>query len=688
MRDLFHGRALLPCLALAACAAFAQQKRDLKFEADPTAPAAPVAIPRSYALVVGIAKYPKLLPSAQLLYSERDADEIYATLISPEGGNFQNVRRLVGPKATLANIRRELEEWLPSVTREDDRVLVYFAGHGFLHGGKAYLAPHDFDPTDIPRTGYAMETLGKVFGSRIKGKWKVLLTDACHSGAITPDTAQSLNQTLSRLDSSLFSLTASRDREVSYEGSTWGGGHGVFTYFLKTGLEGAADESGDGIVTADELADYVYRNVRDATREAPQGMQNPNFGRGSFDSKMLLSYVPSRVRPGAPPPPKEGTLVVEVNMDGVEVFVDGKSMGVVNKAKPLTLPGLAAGARTIKGVRQGYEPDGPREETVYPGQATTVSIRILIPARRKKAAVELFDQGVEFYNKGFAENYKRAAERFEKALAAEPRYSQAALYLGRVYNALFEEERAEKSLRLAVEIDPDYLEARTALGAMLLDKGNTDESIRQLTAAVRRDPSYAQPYYLLAEAFRVKEQYPQAIEAARQAIQFTPNNAEAHFWLAEGLRMTGKHEEARTEYAAYLRLSDFDSGVAGKMSYWVRGFLIGGGKKRRATLQDIWRELRGVAYFGLCDCERLLSRFDAAIGYCQRALAYGSPDPLVHFALGVAYTEKAQATGELQYLPAAAKHFREQIRINPDLVESERARKYLAGIDKLLLAAR
>src|SRR5579871_6784814 len=104
-----------------------------------------------------------------------------------------------------------------------------------------------------------MDTLGAVAGSRIKAKWKVLLTDSCHSGAITPDAAvaaannQQLNTSLLDLSRSMFSLTASRDREHSFESPDWGGGHGIFTYYVVKGLEGEADENGDGIVTADEL---------------------------------------------------------------------------------------------------------------------------------------------------------------------------------------------------------------------------------------------------------------------------------------------------------------------------------------------------------------------------------------------------------------------------------------------------
>ena len=66
----------------------------------------------------------------------------------------------------------------------------------------------------------------------------------------------------------------------------------------------------------------------------------------------------------------------------------------------------------------GYEPDGPREETVYPGQESTVTLKILIPRRRPRAAVEQFDKGLELYNKGTPDNYRKAVVCFQAALAA------------------------------------------------------------------------------------------------------------------------------------------------------------------------------------------------------------------------------------------------------------------------------
>src|SRR5262249_39556094 len=153
------------------------------------------------------------------------------------------------------------------------------------------------------------------------------------------------------------------------------------------------------------------------------------------------------------------------------------------------------------------------------------------------------------------------------------------------------------------------------------------EAIRQLNAVVQRDPRYGLAYYLLAQAFRMKELYAQSIESARKAISLNANNAEAHFWLAESLRMRGDEisravaskgtrvelegssapppdavvclNQAMTEYLEYLRLSDFDSKLLGKLDYYVKGFLIGKGKKTRASQQDIWKDLRSLAYFGL-----------------------------------------------------------------------------------------
>jgi tetratricopeptide (TPR) repeat protein len=665
------------------------QERDIKFvpglkkPADPSE--APLAIPRSYALVVGIGAYPGLPEDARLRFAERDAESIYSILISPEGGNFraENVHRLIGAKATRENLRRELEEWLPSVAKPEDRVLIYYAGHSFLRDGRVYLAPWDVRLERVTETGYPMETLARTFGTRIESRYKILLADSCHSGAVNPnDDAAIIRRQLLDLDRSVFILTASRDRERSFESAEWGGGHGIFTYYLVRGMEGYADESGDGVVTADELSEYVRRNVREATG----GQQNPTSDKGSFDPEMLLSYLPSGARPGAPPAPKFGTLLIESNMDGVEVFVNGKSVGVVNASTPLRLPGLAPGAVTVQGVRMGFEPDGPREEMVYPGQDSTVSIRIQIPRKRPKAAVDKFEQGLDEYKGGSPAAYRKAASLFEEALRLDPKYSQAALYAGRAYDALFELPEAERSFRQAIQIDPDYLEARASYGGMLLGMGNLDEALRQFNAVTRRDTSHALAFYLQAQAYRMKGLYDQSIESARRAIELSPHRAEPHFWLAESLRMKKQSALSSSEYETYLRLSDFDNGMAGRLNYYVVGYLAGMGRKKRAAQQDIWLELRSLAYVGMCENSKDLKQYETAIQHCRRALRYDPSDPFAHYLLGLSYSYQAEITGSLELLAAAKRSFRNMLDINPHLKEAAYAKANLEEIDRALRA--
>jgi tetratricopeptide (TPR) repeat protein len=672
------------CAALSAQPQPAQQRqRDLKLEKieTPETPKAPV-IPRSYAVIVGISRYQNLPANLQLQYAERDAQAIYTILISPEGGNFkaENVHVLTGDRATLAGLRREIDAWLPSVAKPGDRVLVYFAGHGFMYRGKGYLAPYDIDLNRIDSTGYPMDELGAVMGGKILASSKILLTDACHSGAISPEDTASLNRTLSSLNTSLFSLTASRDRERSFESAELEGGHGVFTYYVVKGLEGAADTNRDGIVTADELAEYAHTQVREATG----AQQNPTSDRGSFDPNMLLSYVPSNAAPAKPPAPKFGTLIFEANKDGVEVFVDDKSVGVIEGGKPIVVPGLQPGEHTIKGVKMGYEPDGPRQETVYPGQESTVSIKILIPRRRPKAAVDLLDEGIKYYLRGAQQNYKKAAECFEKALAADPTYSQAAYYLGLTYNALFDEQKAQQYFRKAIEIDPDYLEAHANYAGMLLDIGDVDEAIRQINTVLIRQPNHAMALTMLAQAYRLKGLYAQSIEAARKAAQAAPKSAEPHLWMADSLRLSNRYQDAKAEYNQYLALSDFDSHLAGQLNYYVLGSLFGLGKRKRAGTHDIWSDLRSLAYFGLCDCERKLSNYDQAIGYCQRSLSYDPQDPYAHFALGVSYMRKAKETNSVAELAPALKHLQAVVAINPDLDEAQFAKKNIAAIQQAI----
>jgi len=176
-------RRLLPLLLVIASATLGAQQqapRDLVLAPKNKPLQTKTAVPRGYALIVGIANYQYLDESKQLRFPETDADAFYRVLISHEGGAFpsENVHFLKGSQATLANVKRELEVWLPSVAQPSDRVVVYFAGHGFVQNGRGFLAPYDVKPDNLESTAYPMSTLGEVLANKVGAGLNVLVTDA------------------------------------------------------------------------------------------------------------------------------------------------------------------------------------------------------------------------------------------------------------------------------------------------------------------------------------------------------------------------------------------------------------------------------------------------------------------------------------------------------------------------------
>jgi uncharacterized caspase-like protein len=69
-------------------------------------------------------------------------------------------------------------------------------------------------------------------------------------------------------------------------------GHGIFTYYLVNGLKGAADLNRDGIISLQELYEYVEVQVT-ATSRAVGGNQHPVM-KGEIEGLLPLVKVPGR----------------------------------------------------------------------------------------------------------------------------------------------------------------------------------------------------------------------------------------------------------------------------------------------------------------------------------------------------------------------------------------------------------
>jgi uncharacterized caspase-like protein len=280
-----------------------------KQAAAPVGPAAPQRTPaqpegdhgQRWAVVVGVSEYEdSRIPS--LRYAARDAQVFHDWLVAPTGGRYapSKVKLLLNRNATNEKIKDALFNWLKQAI-EEDVVVIYFAGHGSPESPESvqnlFLLPTNARYDNIAVTGFPMWDVETALKRFIKARRVVIIADACHAAgvgqsfdvAVRADRGLQINpissglQGLSDVGEGVCVISASRDREFSQEGREWGGGHGVFSYYLLEGLKGAADFDRNGSVSVGEVTVFVSQQVRRATRNA----QNPIVA-GRFDPSLVI----------------------------------------------------------------------------------------------------------------------------------------------------------------------------------------------------------------------------------------------------------------------------------------------------------------------------------------------------------------------------------------------------------------
>jgi uncharacterized caspase-like protein len=273
----------------------------------PAAPPPPVAKHESWAVIIGVGRYQSTdIPS--LRYTVSDAESLYQILVGPGGFNKEHVLLITDKTEktpTLRNIKWALGTFLARSAAKDDTVVIFFAGHGAPEvdqrgverdGLAKYLIPSDADPDDLYSTALPMDEMQTIFG-RVEAERMVVFLDACYSGAAGGRTFSSKRTRANNLDDQFLErltrskgraiITASRPSEVSIELPELG--HGIFTYYLVQGLNGAADLNKDGIVTIQKLYEYLAQQVAQKSRSVG-GNQHPVM-KGEMEGALPLVKV-------------------------------------------------------------------------------------------------------------------------------------------------------------------------------------------------------------------------------------------------------------------------------------------------------------------------------------------------------------------------------------------------------------
>jgi protein O-mannosyl-transferase len=529
--------------------------------ADQTAAAAATAQTggQTYALLVGISKYAK--PELSLQFANADASVFGKLLESPLGGGVPggNILLLTDERATTAAVRNGFQDFLKRRAGKNDTVVILIAGHGTVEipGSKnAFILTYDSDPQDLKSTALAVDELQTLFQEQLSKVGRVLLfVDVCKAGTVGTihnTTVSSNVQQLGDIQGDLFGLLASRPREVSLEGPEFGGGHGVFSYYVIKGLEGAADANKDGIVDADELIKYVGDQVPMAT----MNKQHPREF-GTYDNMMRLSDT------------RKAGIQIAQSLDVAHwrVILDSRNGG------PLYLAGAPQGQ--VAGAQASQEMTDRLTSAINAGRILPTDPNNAFTALRDLKAAAAPEQYQELQNQLRIALENKAQQVLLRYLEGDEtpqsrdefqsgaRYMDAARML--TQESLFLEGRedffqgrallfdkkfpeAASLLEQAVRIDPGTAYGFNALGIAYLEQAQYDKAIPAFHDAVRRAQHWSYPLHNEALAYVETGDYRSAIRAYQEAMRLAPQYSYLPYNLGLVYQRLNRRKDAETAY--------------------------------------------------------------------------------------------------------------------------------------------
>jgi hypothetical protein len=232
--------------------------------------------PSRWAVVVGITNFSNSSVPA-LPFAEKNAADFYALLVKGNEFSADHVKLLQNLSATKKNILDAITNWLPSVVKPDDVVILYINTHcppKNEGADRSILIPSDGDKLQLRSTGIDIKELLAGLGTRLGTKKILCVLDTSHCDA--SDLAANGN----------FVMTSSGPKENSNNSRRYR--NSIFTHSLLNELRRFMGSSS---------LESVFKNVsRQTEREAEQdcaASQHPQLAGGDANSvNFLLDTVP------------------------------------------------------------------------------------------------------------------------------------------------------------------------------------------------------------------------------------------------------------------------------------------------------------------------------------------------------------------------------------------------------------
>lgn len=275
-------------------------------------------------------------------------------------------------------------------------------------------------------------------------------------------------------------------------------------------------------------------------------------------------------------------------------------------------------------------------------------------------AAKLYAAGMEAYGNA---DLKSAGERFERALAVDPRAYAALVGLASVQERRGEPDKAVDSYQAALAIAPDYGPALAGEVRLLLAKGRTAEADALVRGAAAKYPDNAAVLTARAEVSSVRGDSVTAQQLAQRALKKDPDYRPAMLTLARD------HYRARRLDLALYTLTAILDGYGQENpprdknnaeARLLRALIYGERGRRKAAMDELAAAIE--ARPDLVEARLLLSAYMLEAGNAtearpilEKALEYDPSNVFVHLNLGDAYRLLGKPKDALDHLQWVAR---------------------------------
>jgi tetratricopeptide (TPR) repeat protein/S1-C subfamily serine protease len=278
---------------------------------------------------------------------------------------------------------------------------------------------------------------------------------------------------------------------------------------------------------------------------------------------------------------------------------------------------------------------------------------------------------------------------------------------GNQYLRLEQYKKAEEEFDSAIALNPSFVHlAWYGKGKALEEQGNFPEAIRAFEESLYKQPDYMPSLSELSKIYRELKNFDKALAALKKAIQITPKNAnlynekwvvlsnskrdkEALLAINEAIALSPRAAFYSNRGTTYAGLKDYSKAIADydkaiainpeyAEAYYNRGVAYGALKDYSKAIADYDKAIainpelaeaysnRGVAYAGLKDYSKAIADYDKAIA--------------INPELAEAYYNRGVAYGALKDYSKAIADYDKAIAINPEYAEaySNRGNAYYA----------